>query len=435
MINEKKMKLNIKLRKRNKTNNENEYSSRSFSRPSNKRTESTPNIPNNITLNENSPRFNESNFLNSRNIQEIRIDLKNIPKGNIKNYKLHKKNKISYPQSQNNSLSFGNKMNNSFSQESINSPHTYRTNTNFSESISNYHNNTFTQPTNRAYEVKYGKNKKNKIIFNNNYKEKENDSMEIPYYRPKGYRKRNDDNNNSFWKQLDNNDYFSYNNSFINRTNNDEDLKLNNTINYNHDKIIKRKNSLILINNIPKPNKFKKKIPPIPRKSNVSSNNNSFYFDETNNITNGNSNNINNQNIRYYDMKTDNNSDLYKYKKKIFNRKNIKDYNNFNKNQIYINKTHNPRYLQDIEKIGIKLSFNKKRKNDSIDLISPELFNDLKSYSYERPKKEIFFSDLDINKINDYNNYCNYNNYMQYNYLLNNNMENYDKMRKNILKD
>ena len=430
MINKKKMKLDFKQKQRNKTNNNNnDHSFQSFSRPKNKRTESTPNISNVITLNDNSPRFYDSNYLNSRNIQEIRIDLKNIPKGSNKIYKIPKIIKLSNPQSQNNSLLIGNKMNKSFSQESINSPrYNYTTNPNISDSISNYHNNTFSQPTIGIYKVKFKKKRINKIIYNNI--NKENESMDMPYYRPTGVMIRND-NNNSFWKKFDNTECYSYsNNSFnMNRTNIDEELKLNNTINNeNNGKIIKRKNSLILINSIPKPQNFRKKIPPIPRKSSNSSNNNSIYFDETNNISHGNSNinnaNNYNHNVRYYNMKTANNTDIYKYKKKIFNKKNIKDYNNINNKKAYTNKTYSPKYLRDIEKIGIKISFNKKRKNDSIDLISPELFNDLKTYSYERPKKQIIFSDLDINKINEYNN-----NNKQYNYLLNNQMDNYDIMR------
>ena len=403
MINENKKLMRLNPRQqRNKTTIENENSFQSFSKPNNKRTESLPTLPNYNKLKENNPYFyNQSYNINSKDIKEIHIDLKNIPKGKNKSYKvINKRNKMSNPPSQNNSLSFGNKMNNSFSHESINTPRIYKTNTNISDSLINFQNNTYTQPIIETYEIKFGKNKRNRNAYKSMNREKESESMDIPYYRPTGYTNRNEISNNSFWKKFDNTEYYSHNNSFnINRTNIDEDFKLNNTMNYNHDKNIKRKNSLTTINSIPKPQNFRKKIPPIPRKSNVSSNNNSFYFEETNNNSNNNINNNNyNPNIRYYDTKTVNNTDIYKYNKKIFNKKSIKDYNNNNK--IYSNKTHSPKVLKDIEKMGIKLSFNKRKKNDSIDLISPELFNDLKSYSYDKPKKQIIFSDLDINKVN-----------------------------------
>ena len=102
------------------------------------------------------------------------------------------------------------------------------------------------------------------------------------YSKDKVYLCKNDNYNQiNFWKKFDNNEYSTYNNSLImNRTNIEDDSKLNNTLNYNQDKYYCQKNSLTNIKNIPKPKKFKKKIPPIPMRKTVGFNsiNNSFFF-------------------------------------------------------------------------------------------------------------------------------------------------------------
>ena len=406
----KKTKLSFKLVK-NENSIEKENSFQSFSKS--KRTESLPNL-NYEKYRENIPYSNNYNTLNPQDIQEIHINFKKSRKGI---YNIIELDKINQNTSERNSLSFRNKMNNSFTHESINSQ-----NGNISDSIQIFHNNTYTQPTSEIYELKLGTIKEHKN-FNKKYRKKENKSIDITYYKPTLFINKYENNNNSFMKKYEPNEYYSQNNSYnINRTNIDEDIKLNNTVNYNQENIIKHTNSLSTVNSIPKPQKSKKKIPPIPIKRSNESSNNSLYFDDANNISKKNNNSYN-PNHRYYDIKTVNNADLYKNKRKIFMKKNIKDY----KNKLYINRTHSPRYLKNIEKFGIKLTFNSKRKNDSIDLISPEIFNDLKEYSCEKPKKREILSNPEKNKLNEFNN-------IQKQNRINKRMENYNKMRKKYIK-
>ena len=408
------MKLNFKLLK-NKNNTEIDNSFQSFSKS--KRTESLPNL-NSEKYKENISYSNNYNTLNPKDIQEIHINFKNIPKGI--NNKKEIDNKIKNTNiSERNSLSFRNKINNSFSQESINSE-----NRNIFDSIPIFHNNTYTQPTSELYKIKLEKKKEDNNIYKK-YRKKENKSFDITYYKPTLFINNYENNNNSFLKKYDLNEYYSQNNSFnIIRTNFDEDNKSNNTVNYNRENFIKHTNSLSTVNSIPKPKKFKKKIPPISIKRQNESNNNSLYFEDINNIyKNNNNNNSYNPNHRYYGIKTVNNADLYKNKRKIFMKKNINEY----KNKLYINRTHSPRYLKNIEKFGIKLSFNNKKKNDSIDLISPKIFNDLKAYSYDKPKRQIFFSDLTNNKINKIID-------IHKQKRNNERMENYNNMRKKYIK-
>ena len=62
----------------------------------------------------------------------------------------------------------------------------------------------------------------------------------------------------------------------------------------------------------------------------------------------------------------------------------------------YSNKTYSIGYIKNIEKIGIQLSFtnnNNKLRNESIDLISPEVLKNLKQYSSEKQEHEIIYSD------------------------------------------
>ena len=409
--NKKKIRLNFKLL-RNKNNTEKENSFQSFSKF--KRTESLPNLKYE-KYKENISYSNNYNTLNPQDIQEIHINFKNS-KG-INNIIEINKNNQNQDISERNSLSFKNKMNNSFSQESINSQ-----NGNILDSVQIFHNNIYSQPTSELYNKKLGTNQQQKN-FNKKYRKKENKSIDITYYKPTLFINKYENNNNNFMKKYEPNEYYSQNNSFnINRTNLDEDIKLSNTSNYNQENIIKHINSLSTVNSIPKPQKFKKKIDPIQIKRSNESNKISLYFDDVNNI-NKNNNNSYNHNHRYYDIKTVNNADLYKNKRKIFMKKSINDY----KNKLYINRTYSPRYLKNIEKFGIKISFSNKKKNDSIDLISPELFNDLKAFSCDKPKRQVILSDLDNNKINEFNN-------IQKQNRINGRMENYNKMRKKYIK-
>ena len=389
MNTKKKKKFNFKLLKI-KINKEKENSFQSFCKK--KRTESLPNLPyeNNKDIYSNSD--NNSNSLNENDIQEIHINFRNIPKGvynKLEKYSGYQNQNLSKRSS---SPSFRNKINNSYSQENINFPYIYQTNANVSDSIPIFRNYTYTHPSMEQYEVKLDLNKDIESFHYIKNRKKENNSMDATYYRLTPYINIYD-NYNSFLRKYNNNEYYSQNNSFNNSgTNTIEDIRLNNTVNYYTKKYNKHKNSLTTINNIPKPKKYKNKIPSIQIKKSNESINNSFNYDEINNNNNININEYN-QNSRYYDTKTVNNADLYKNKRKIFIKKSITDY----KNKNYTNRTYSPRYLNNIEKIGIKLSFNNKKKNDSIDLITPELFNDLKSYSSERVKKHIICSDLDIN--------------------------------------
>ena len=327
---------------------------------------------------------NNRYFQNPREIKEI--DIKNIPKDILlknKTKNRHQRNKLkNIPQ----------KINSSFSNDNI------------SDSLPKYQNNTFTQRTIQTYEIPLNQKFWNKI------KDRENHSMDITYYKPIIYINKNE-STNSFCKKSENSDFFSHNNSFFMNNNDDNinlNINLNNTINYNKEKYSKQKNSLTTIKSIPKPKKFRKNIPPIPIKK---FNESSFYFDE--NETNVNTNNK----IK---------SGFCSYKNKSEICKKIK-------NDKYSNKTYSMGYIKSIEKIGIQLSFSgNKIKDESIDLISPQIFKNLKKYSSDKPNS---YSDLDNNKIQEFTNNENdmnkTNNIKEMrNLMVYNKMEDYEKMRK-----
>ena len=329
---------------------------------------------NNIIYHNNNPKAISN--LNFRDIKEI--DIKNIPTEILSKNKTnrHNRNKLK------------NNISNSFENISENS-------------FPKYQDNTYTQRTIETYEIPLGKN------CNNNYKFKErvNKSMDITYYKPIIYINKNE-NNNSFCKKSENSDFFTHNNSFfMNAINLDENINapninLNNTINYNYNS--KQKN----IMTIPHPNKFRKKIPPIPIKKLNESNNNSFYFDE--NEMNNNINDININTITYTKkIKSGFSTDKNKLESTNINtniKTNSKMKTNFKNKKHYSNKTYSLGYIKNIEKIGIQLSFStNKIKNESIDLISPEVLKNLKQYSSEKPDREIY-SDLNENKIKEFNN-------------------------------
>ena len=410
--NKKIIQLNLKIKR---TNPNTGKESSLLKLVKNRRTESLPNLTNNIYKENDQNLYNQQN-ISSNHIQEIHIDLKNIPK-EIFDKSIPTRN---FPQ--NNFLPFRNKINKSYSLESI-SPKVDKTVTITSESLPYISNNTYTPPFIEMYKAEIGKYKENKMMYKNREREKQSYSMDNTYSKDKIFLNKNDNYNQiNIWKKFENNEYSTYNNSLImNRTNIEDDSKLNNTLNFNQDKYYYQKNSLTNIKNIPKPKKFKKKIPPIPIRKTVGFNsiNNSFYFDkydETNNMNNYNSN-INNNitlpkpKIRYSNIQSENNNNVKKnVNYKIFHKKSVTEY----KNNIYLNKTHSPSYLKDIENMGIRLSFNnKRRKNESIDLISSELLKDLKRHSFNK-KMEIIFSNLDMNKVkenklnNNYNNILNY---------------------------
>ena len=390
-------------KKKNKINNEyieRDNSFQSFSKK--KKAESLQNLANEILKDNNSNSYN-----NSKDIQEIHIDFHNNPKLAKAKHNIENEN-----ENENNSLSFSNQMNDSYSLESNNSPNTFQPNENNSDYMP-YQNNTYTHNEIKPSEAKLKKYPEFKKIYTKKYN----------YYKLPKYMNNYENNKNNFLKKSDNNEYNSQNNSFnINSPNIEED-----SINDGEEKNIIHKKSLTPINSIPRPQKFKKKIPLNLSKKTKDNVNNPLYLDEKNNNRINYNINLYNQNNRYYDIKTVNNADLYKNNRKIFKNNNIADYKYNNNYDNLSNRTLSPNYLKDIEKIGINLSFNNKKKNDSIDLISPEIFDDLKIYSYEKPKKNIIVSDLDINKINDYNN-------PKDNILLNRKMENYDKLRKKYIK-
>ena len=372
----------------------------------NRRTESLPNLPTSKYKENNQNLYNQQN-ISSNHIQEIHIDLKNLPKEIFDKY-IPTKNC-----SKNNSLPFRNRINNSYSLESTISPKIDKTVTITSESLPYISNNTYTPPYIEMYKAEVGKYKENKMMYKNREREKQSYSMDNTYSKDKTYLCKNDNYNQiNFWKKFDNNEYSTYNNSLImNRTNIEDDSKLNNTLNYNQDKYYCQKNSLTNIKNIPKPKKFKKKIPPIPMRKTVGYNsiNNSFFFDEINNNNNYNTNNNNTTlpkpKIRYSNIPNENNNLKKNVNYKIIHKKNITEC----KNNLLLNKTHSQSYLKDMEDMGFRLSFSKRiRKNDSIDLISSELIKDLKRHSFNK-KREIIFSDLDDDKVkkNKYNINCN----------------------------
>ena len=354
------------------------------------RNQTPSNIQNTRYLHQNTPiiyhtNTNISSNLNSKDIKEI--DIKNIPNEILfKNKKnRHQRNKIK------NNIPI--KTTSSYSYENISD-----------NSMPKYQNNSFTQRTIETYEIPLGKN----YCLNNKYfnriKDRENNSMDITYYKPIIYINKNE-NNNSFCKKSENSEFFTQNNSFfMNGINLEENfnptnINLNNTINYNKEKYYKHKNSLSTINSIPKPQKFRKKIPPIPIRKINESNNISFYFDENeiNNNININTNTIPNSHKMKSGLSTDKNK-LDSTNLNTFTKKKQK-----NKNKKYSNKTYSIGYIKNIEKIGIQLSFSSnKLRNESIDLISPEVLKNLKQYSSEKPNKEIIYSDLDENKIKEF---------------------------------
>ena len=396
------MKLNFK----NKINLKKENSFKSIYEP--KRTQSLPNLPNQGV------EENGSNFSNSNDIQEININFRNIPKGTYK----QKNNNNKFKWNKNNSLTFDSKLNNNYSQDS-NDRNIYQNNSYNSESEQSLKNNSYIHSAIPLYDTNIYRSHKDKVFILKN-KKRENKSVDITYYKPSIYINKNE--NNNYLRNYENKEYYTLNNSFNTpQAYNDEKIKLNNTMNFNQKKYIKRKNSISTLKSIPKPQTFRKKSFQMPINK-FNEKENYLYIDELDNNENNNGG-LSNQNIRYYDNKTVNNADLYKNKRKIFIKKSLLDY----KNKNYSNTTYSQRYIKNIEKIGIKLSFKNKRKNDSIDLITPELFNDLKSYSSDRKQKQVILSDLDINKSSRNNN-------IDKNILLNQNIEKYDKMRKKYIK-
>ena len=343
--------------------------------------QSFTNTPNTRYLQQNNNIIYHNNTKTNSNLNfcDIKeIDIKNIPTEILSKNKTnrHKRNKL--------------KNNNSYSYENISE-----------NSFPKYQDNTYTQRTIETYEIPLGKN------YNNNYKIKErvNKSMDITYYKPIIYINKNE-NNNSFCKKSENSDFFTHNNSFfMNPINLDENINapninLNNTFNYNYNS--KQRNMM----SIPHPNKFRKKIPPIPIKKLNESNNNSFYFDE--NEMNNNINDLNDININTITYTKKIKSGFSTDKNKLESTKintniktNTKMISNIKNKKHYSNKTYSLGYIKNIEKIGIQLSFSTNQiKNESIDLISPEILKNLKQYSSEKPDREIY-SDLNENKIKE----------------------------------
>ena len=327
---------NFRLLKK-KTNKQKDNSFQSFSK--NKRTESIPNLTNEKNKDSYSNSENNSNSLIEKYIQEIHVNFRN-QKGKYNKHEIYKNTQNKYILERINYVSFRNKTDNGDLHESINSPYIYQTNPNISDSFPIFHKHTYTHPTIEQLEIKFGKSENNDSFYNLKNRKKENNSMDPSYITP----------------SQNINIYDINENSFNNRAKIDEEFKLNKTENYNNKKLSKSNYSYLSLNSIPKPQKFKKKIPPIPIKKSSETENNCFYLDEVNNKKN--SINVYNQNNRYYSTKTVNNADLYKNKRKIFIKKNIADI----KNKNYTNRTYSPRYLKNIEKIGIKMTFNTKKK-------------------------------------------------------------------------
>ena len=357
----------------------------------------------------------QNNSLNENDIQEIYVNFRNIQKGVYNLPEIYKNNHNKYLSEKIHSLSLRNKAVIYDSYESMNFPYIFQTIPNISDSFTIPRNNTYTGQSKNKYEIQCGNGNNSNLFYNLKNGKKENNLMDSTHSKP--VPNINIFNNNCFSRNNQIYENYYKNNYFYDRTNIDEQYKLNNMEIYNQEKYNNHKSSLTTINSIPKPQKFKKKIPPLPIKKSTEFNNNSFYFDDTNNKNNN--INVYNQNNRYYGTKTVNNTYLYKNKRKIFIKKNIADF----KRKYYTNRTYSPRYLKNIEKIGIKLSFNTKKKNDSIDLITLELFNDLRSYSSEKVKKNVIYSDLDIKIINDMNKN-----------IFNQKMENNNKIRQKYIK-
>ena len=384
MISLNKRAIKLSKTKKLKTNITLENTFPSFSHAN--QAQSFSNIPNTRYIQPNNNIYYHNNNINTNsnlNYRDIKeIDIKNIPSEILSKNKTnrHKRNKLK------NNIPI--KTNSSYSYENISE-----------NSFPKYQNNTYTQRTIETYEIPLGKNYNNKY----NIKERENKSMDITYYKPIIYINKNE-NNNSFCKKSENSDFFTQNNSFfMNGINLDDNINapninLNNTINYNN----RQKNFI----SIPHPHKFKKKIPPIPIKKLNESNNNSFYFDENDNEMN---NNININTITYTKkIKSGFSTDKNKFEStnvKTNIKTNSKMISNIKTKKRYSNKTYSLGYIKNIEKIGIQLSFStNKIKNESIDLISPEILKNLKQYTAEKPDREIICSDLNENKVKEFNN-------------------------------
>ena len=406
-LNKRKIKF-TKIRK-SKTNSNFENSFQSFSKIP--RTETFTNEPNTRYFQPNYHNIYHSNTntnpnINWRDIKEI--DIKYIPNEILSQNKpnRHQRNKIK----NNNPI----KTISSFSNDNISD-----------NSFLKYQNNTFTQRTIETYEIPLGKRYHLNQQFHNRLKQRENKSMDITYYKPIIYINKNE-NNNSFCKNPDYSDFFTQNNSFIMNGTNVEDnipnINLNKTIDCNKDNYLRQKNITTSIYSIPRPRKYRKRIPPIPIKKINESNNNSFYFEE-NDIINNNINTNTNPNYVTIKVKHGLSSDKNKLESTKANTNKVFK----NNNKKYSNKTYSMGYIKNIEKIGIQFSFsNNKLKNESIDLISPEILKSLKQYSSEKSEREAIYSDLHTNKIREFNN-SDKNKNIQILYNLG---EDYEKMRK-----
>ena len=383
-LNKRKIKF-VKIRKsKTKTNFDNSF--QSFSK--NPNTEIFTNTQNTRYLQPNNHNIFHSNTntnqnINCRDIKEI--DIKYIPNEILSQNKSnrHQRNKIR------NNIPI--KTISSFSNDNISD-----------NSFPKYQNNTFTQRTIETYEIPLGKKYCLNHQFHKRVKERENKSMDITYYKPIIYINKNE-NNNSFCKKSEYSDFFTQNNPFFMNGTNIEDnipnINLNKTIDYNKENYLRQKNVTTSINSIPRPRKYRKRIPPIPINKINESDNNSFYFEE-NEIIN------NNTNPNYITIKVKKEKNGFSSdKNKLESTKTNTNKKFKNNNKKYSNKTYSIGYIKNIEKIGIQLSFsNNKLKNESIDLISPEILKSLKQYSSEKSEREAAYSDLNMNKVKEFNN-------------------------------
>ena len=146
----------------------------------NRRTESLPNLPTSKYKENDQNLYNQQN-ISSNHIQEIHIDLKNLPKEIFDKY-IPTKNC-----SKNNSLPFRNRINNSYSLESTISPKIDKTVTITSESLPYISNNTYTPPYIEMYKAEVGKYKENKMMYKNREREKQSYSMVNTYSKDKVY--------------------------------------------------------------------------------------------------------------------------------------------------------------------------------------------------------------------------------------------------------
>ena len=384
-LNKRKIKF-VKIRKsKTKTNFDNSF--QTFSKiPVTETFTNTQNTrylqPNNHNIFHSNTNTNQN--INCRDIKEI--DIKYIPNEILSQNKSnrHQRNKIR------NNIPI--KTISSFSNDNISD-----------NSFPKYQNNTFTQRTIETYEIPLGKKYCLNHQFHKRVKERENKSMDITYYKPIIYINKNE-NNNSFCKKSEYSDFFTQNNSFFMNGTNIEDnipnINLNKTIDYNKENYLRQKNVTTSINSIPRPRKYRKRIPPIPINKINESDNNSFYFEE-NEIINNNNTNPNYITIKVKKEKNGFSSD----KNKLESTKTNTNKKFKNNNKKYSNKTYSIGYIKNIEKIGIQLSFsNNKLKNESIDLISPEILKSLKQYSSEKSEREAAYSDLNMNKVKEFNN-------------------------------